>query len=764
MAVTIGATALLPGAGSLLANAALNLADDAVFAVLDVGGGYKSWEEAELEFGKKALNSAVNAITWDKEHGFGWSADAFNAGVQGGLISAATGMTSTFTSGMLGQMNLFDGNKLGLSDKIFNTESIKSFNSLAGSLAGQGVNYALTGDFALNVLNFGMFGVRDRENNLVQNGLLELHLGKKGVTINVGMGGADMSLGTIAGTMVGLSETISILRMRLGGIEGRSNLNAINQLGYTKNKENWELGIRIKTDKQGVEYEEIDGGLGTIRDGRIVLDTRLLGGGVEEAAQLAALMAHEDDHLQGFNEKHAYIREIQGFSDLQLQWGISGDRLISGIGEMAMDYRENGVEATLARLENQGLLGVESDERFTQQFLDKSTEDWITRRYGFDTALKLSVMASENVRALFAKNVAIREKELKTFLGGESKRLSTEASFRETELKKLVDVLNVQERFTNLSEADKKRLLEAGIDIDKCTSTGQTILQAAKAVLLKVGPIYLDMLLGQGVDRLAGGKGIDLPPGVAGITGNTIGEFLRTGNVSLPSLGSLCEDVFTDIVSSVIGQSFKGKDASRVGAVLDLFVADYQAAIEGFAFATKISGLVQEYRDARYTANLPPEQLFEMFIDKNKGIEIASQMASYQAAAQFMANGFTDIDQALMNQLKYCVTRLPAESLAPDAVQRAYKKGGYVGVFTPGNSDELLKMILSMTTDAQIYKSFKTTVYGFELYKGTVYVSGTTTNEKLNDIYMWRDNFKNRSYDNRVGWQWNPQGGMSWSR
>ncbi|TCW60155.1 hypothetical protein C5O22_12965, partial [Treponema sp. J25] len=90
----------------------------------------------------------------------------------------------------------------------------------------------------------------------VQNGLLELHLGKKGVTINVGMGGADMSLGTIAGTMVGLSETISILRMRLGGIEGRSNLNAINQLGYTKNKENWELGIRIKTDKQGVEYEE----------------------------------------------------------------------------------------------------------------------------------------------------------------------------------------------------------------------------------------------------------------------------------------------------------------------------------------------------------------------------------------------------------------------------------------------------------------------------------------------------------------------------
>jgi phosphotransferase system IIB component len=116
-----------------------------------------------------------------------------------------------------------------------------------------------------------------------------------------------------------------------------------------------------------------------------------------------------------------------------------------------------------------------------------------------------------------------------------------------------------------------------------------------------------------------------------------------------------------------------------------------------------------------------------------------------------------------MNQLKYCVTRLPAESLAPDAVQRAYKKGGYVGVFTPGNSDELLKMILSMTTDAQIYKSFKTTVYGFELYKGTVYVSGTTTNTKLEDIYKWKRYYgDNSSYNWSHGaWQWTNKGDIN---
>jgi hypothetical protein len=43
-----------------------------------------------------------------------------------------------------------------------------------------------------------MFGVNDRNGNLVKNGLLELHLGKNGATMNVGMGGADVSLGTTA--------------------------------------------------------------------------------------------------------------------------------------------------------------------------------------------------------------------------------------------------------------------------------------------------------------------------------------------------------------------------------------------------------------------------------------------------------------------------------------------------------------------------------------------------------------------------------------
>jgi hypothetical protein len=147
------------------------------------------------------LNSAVNAfnLQYDKDGkllGLGWSSDAFNAGVQGGLISAATGMTSSLTSGML---------NLGLEGFVGKTyANAATLSNTIGSLAGQGINYALTGDFTLNVLNFGLFGIKDANQNLVKNGLLELHLGRNGATMNVGMGGADVSLGTIAQSIAGL--------------------------------------------------------------------------------------------------------------------------------------------------------------------------------------------------------------------------------------------------------------------------------------------------------------------------------------------------------------------------------------------------------------------------------------------------------------------------------------------------------------------------------------------------------------------------------
>jgi hypothetical protein len=74
---------------------------------------------------------------------------------------------------------------------LVNMTDMGTLNRTLGGLAGQGVNYALTGDFALNLFN------------VQSTGVLELHLGKQGFGMNLGMGGLDASLGTIAGAFRG---------------------------------------------------------------------------------------------------------------------------------------------------------------------------------------------------------------------------------------------------------------------------------------------------------------------------------------------------------------------------------------------------------------------------------------------------------------------------------------------------------------------------------------------------------------------------------
>jgi len=148
MAVTIGATALLPGAGSLLANAALNLADDAVFAALDVGGGYKSWEEAGLEFGKKALTSAVN-IGVGQLYSPVMTAVSASPGV-GGVIGSTlvSGMQTVTTSTLNSAVNAiyWDGKGIAFNSEQF-VESSFGRNAIAGyfgSMAGKAFNAGVT--------------------------------------------------------------------------------------------------------------------------------------------------------------------------------------------------------------------------------------------------------------------------------------------------------------------------------------------------------------------------------------------------------------------------------------------------------------------------------------------------------------------------------------------------------------------------------------------------------------------------------------------
>ncbi|MBU0927205.1 MAG: hypothetical protein KKA67_05610 [Spirochaetes bacterium] len=278
--VGIAAAALSGGASlpSLLGSAAINLGDDALFGALDVGGGYRSWEEAGLAFGKRAASSAVaviggqafgsvmgsaastaadgaavaatglmagtgiggavsrtiwggmqnissslatsaiDAVTLEYDtdangnrvfKGLGWSGDAFRAGVGSGLASALSGAASGLTSGALSD------SLEGFAGRAYSGGA--ALSEFVGGLAGQGVQYGLTGRASLNLLNVGMLGATGRNGNLVSSGLLELNIGAEGAGMAIGAGGMDASLGAIAAAASGLEAWGVNARLALSG-------------------------------------------------------------------------------------------------------------------------------------------------------------------------------------------------------------------------------------------------------------------------------------------------------------------------------------------------------------------------------------------------------------------------------------------------------------------------------------------------------------------------------------------------------------------
>ncbi|MCX7024138.1 MAG: hypothetical protein NT080_05890 [Spirochaetes bacterium] len=387
--VGIAATLAVPGGGlAMMAfGAGINLADDAVFTALDIGSGAKGWEQAGLDFGKKALSSvatsatgavfngfqggtdfwnggltgkaadtgfggvigrtmltgmrsganlvstsAINTVQWDGA-GFGWSQASFSAELQGGGAGILSGMASTFATGSLGLWNMQDANGMALSSNVFDVKGIRRLNGLAGSVAGQGVGYAMTGNASFNVLNLG-----DLTNGAFDHGLFELGFGNNGFSGQFGSGGADVGMGTIAGSFQGLMETMDITRMRTGGIEGNSSLNAVNGMGYSNVDSAIGIAKRIKSGSLGVSFStELDAGeYGYFDRGddpaSMTISSDFLGMGVERAAKLAALYSHEGDHaVYGERvEANAYALSEAVYSNIGEAWSRYGLELDGG--------------------------------------------------------------------------------------------------------------------------------------------------------------------------------------------------------------------------------------------------------------------------------------------------------------------------------------------------------------------------------------------------------------------------------------------------
>ena len=119
---------------------------------------------------------------------------------------------------------------------------------------------------------------------------------------------------------------------KYGGDESRSTLNGVNKLGHTDLEMNHRLANDIWSEEVGINYGYTGGfGLYKVGDDSMTLDINLLGGGLEESAKLATVLAHEGTHLYGNRvEGVAHFQGAVTYMQLLDKFNLAGDKAFAG--------------------------------------------------------------------------------------------------------------------------------------------------------------------------------------------------------------------------------------------------------------------------------------------------------------------------------------------------------------------------------------------------------------------------------------------------
>ena len=378
----------------------------------DLAGGYKDWNQVGTELGMSLVTSSIGgafgaagaavkgvggvagvavrtgltaaektatkAATALVASGGDWSKvkDSFDDFEDWGGIVADT--AGSFVTNTMGAFNSFDANGNLLNDKTFSMGSVGKLNSLGGGLVSSALNYGLTGETTLNVLNLADLG------GGYNVGLLEVTLSKKnGISSRFGTGGLDVSASGIKTAYSGYKESSKIVDYKYGSLEQKSTLNAVNMMGWSGSgaaevisKDIWDGKINVKYEKLAYDENNKVYGYHDAKEGKtITLNSSLLGGGTEESAKLGAVMTHEGVHANGDRiEAHAHLAALEMYSGVTEKFGLEGDgafsrEMLVGINNPAnwnpnegdRDYykvisRQNGIATVIPEYDKDGHL------------------------------------------------------------------------------------------------------------------------------------------------------------------------------------------------------------------------------------------------------------------------------------------------------------------------------------------------------------------------------------------------------------------------
>lgn len=354
----------------------LQYVDDAVFGLMDVGLGYKSWEEVAGEFAKqglvagasKAVGKAVSAVG----KAFNNSSAILQNAAAGYLNNVAANYVDAidFASGKmdwekaasswhdartltslagsavgqgLGALNNVDANGLALNSRIFG--DIQSMNNTIGSLAGQAFNYIATGDFSVNLINIK--GV----------GIFELGVSDGSFKAGFGRGGADISAQSLMAFAKGAEAASKVSALKKSGVEGQTLLNAANLLAWSGGKENVSLASDLFNDRRSLVFEDGDSvpAFGKTIDETIVLNKALLGQGKEGQALVAAYASlqnlSQDGSPETFGstlESMAQISSVLAVASQALDFDLADLQEKNSLTVLADAYKQNGIAGVYA--------------------------------------------------------------------------------------------------------------------------------------------------------------------------------------------------------------------------------------------------------------------------------------------------------------------------------------------------------------------------------------------------------------------------------